>query len=166
MSTPRSRGLMRFRVSDSRSVEERFQEKYIPEPMSGCWLWIASVNACGYGTVRAYQKPMLAHRVAYLLYRGEIPEDTCVLHTCDNPPCVNPEHLFLGTPMDNVTDMERKNRSYHPAGENHGRAKLTADDVRLIRNDLRSRRIIAKEYGVSGFLISAVKKRKIWKNVI
>jgi hypothetical protein len=148
-----------------RPAEERFFEKFIPEPMSGCWLWIGSWNADDYGTINMGGKSTLAHRLSYALHRGEIPENICVLHSCDVPCCVNPEHLFLGTPLDNVTDMERKQRSCHPAGEHHGRAKLTEDDVRAIRIDLRGQRVVAKDYGVSAHTVMSIRHGRIWKGV-
>lgn len=88
----------------------RFEAKIEPEPNTGCWLWVASVNACGYGTIGVHGKSVLAHRVAWTLYRGEIPVGMCVLHICDTPPCVNPAHLFLGTPRDNAVDRQKKGR--------------------------------------------------------
>lgn len=91
-------------------IELRFHDKYIPEPNSGCWLWVAGVNACGYGTISEFGKSQLAHRVSFILHGGIISDAGLrVLHTCDVPCCVNPDHLFIGTQRENVLDMERKN---------------------------------------------------------
>lgn len=90
---------------------ERFEAKYIPEPNTGCWLWTSTQQTFGYGAFRfrgGYQK---AHRVAWILYRGVIPDNLCVLHKCDTPTCVNPDHLFLGSRTDNNADCIRKGRN-------------------------------------------------------
>lgn len=100
-----------------RPLFERFNEKWIPEPNSGCWLWTASTNPIsGYGVIGvSSEKTKPAHRVSWELYRGPIPagvghHGTCVLHKCDNRACVNPDHLFLGSNKDNVHDCMRKGR--------------------------------------------------------
>lgn len=87
----------------------------MPEPMSGCWLWAGYRNACGYGAVRVGRSVMLAHRVAWELSGRELPEFngftiSSICHRCDNPACVNPEHLFLGSFSDNLSDASRKGR--------------------------------------------------------
>jgi len=89
---------------------ERFEDKYIPEPMSGCWIWTARVSPAGYGQASYKRKSTFAHRLAWTLFRGPIPEGLCVLHKCDNPPCVNPEHLFIGTQIENIRDCVAKGR--------------------------------------------------------
>jgi len=144
----------------------RFWKYISPEPNSGCWLWDGGVNACGYGILGVFQRSTLAHRFSYQLHYGDIPAGLNVLHRCDVPCCVNPEHLFLGTQNDNVQDMERKARSYHPRGEAHGRAKLTESDVVAIRADTRASRAIAEDFGVSKLVIRHIKKRKLWSHVL
>src|ERR1700761_3720809 len=111
-----------------RSLEERFFDSVMPEPNSGCWLWVGSLNENGYGTIGVAYKTQLAHRVSYRLHVGPIPDGLNVLHKCDVPCCVNPDHLFPGTQETNVIDMENKGRALHYEGEAHGRAKLTAED--------------------------------------
>jgi len=90
---------------------ERFHEKYVINPDNGCWEWTATLDQSGYGLL-GYEGSMKgAHRFSYKIYKGEIPKGLYVLHKCDNPPCVNPEHLFLGTQKDNMDDMYNKGRA-------------------------------------------------------
>jgi len=88
-----------------------FEQKFIPEPNSGCFLWLGGVSDRGYGRVRLFGKTAVASRASWILYRGAIPVGSHVLHRCDNPLCVNPDHLFLGTPQDNTDDMLAKGRN-------------------------------------------------------
>lgn len=91
-------------------TKDRFFEKVIPEPNSGCWLWIGAWHGDGYGIVKIRQVNFRTHRVSWELHNGPIPDGLCVLHKCDTPCCVNPNHLFLGTQPDNVQDCLNKNR--------------------------------------------------------
>src|SRR5216684_5016973 len=95
-----------------RSVRERFEEKYIPEPNSGCWLWDGSLDSHGYGQLSSKRgsRPHRASVVSYELYKGGVPNGWCVLHRCDVPCCVNPDHLWLGTRKENSIDMVEKGR--------------------------------------------------------
>lgn len=96
--------------------EERFMSRVEPEPNTGCWLWTGPSNSKGYGKTTHGFMPsgagriVLAHRMAWIIRFGSIPDGLCVLHRCDNPPCVNTDHLFLGTQGDNSTDKARKCR--------------------------------------------------------
>jgi hypothetical protein len=90
---------------------EKFEARFIPEPMSGCWIWTAGCNGDGYGCIYDLDgRACSAHRVAWELFSGPIPEGIEVLHHCDNRPCVNWQHLFLGTQLDNIVDMVSKGR--------------------------------------------------------
>jgi hypothetical protein len=96
-----------------RGLLPRFEEKYIPEPNSGCWIWTGWVNRAGYGYINIngrHERDTEAHRAAWLLFRGPIPEGMYVCHKCDIPSCVNPDHLFLGTQTDNMRDASAKGR--------------------------------------------------------
>lgn len=110
----------RFRRKGIR--EQRFWDKVnkdgptMPHMTTPCWEWIGSRNKQGYGQFGAGG----AHRYSFLLHFGELPTDKDICHTCDNPPCIRPDHLFSGTTQDNILDMERKGRAYHPGGLNHG----------------------------------------------
>jgi len=131
-------------------IEERFW-RFVRKVTDGCWHWIGAQNERGYGMF-AYDGERLAHRVAYKLFKGPI-DHQCVLHQCDNPPCVNPDHLFLGTRYDNHLDMLKKAR---------GKKKLSIDDVRAIRCDNRSLKQIALQYDVTPNMISLIQRRKNW----
>lgn len=148
------------------TVTERFHQKYTPEPNSGCWLWTASGNNKGYGQIRRGQTQAKAHRVSWELHHGPIPDNLCVLHTCDTPPCVNPHHLFLGTVADNNADMVAKGRHSAVSGESHYRAKLTAAQVVEIRSRQgQTHKALAKEFGVSNQQISKIRAGEFWKPV-
>lgn len=140
---------------------------------AGCWEYQRGRSAKGYGqiTIRAHE--WSTHRAAWMLVHGD-PGEMHVLHKCDNPPCCNPEHLFLGTNGDNVRDSVAKGRRKMPAkhqksrGNAHFRAKLTEADIPGIREMLSlglSCREIGEFYGVSSPTIQAVKKRRTWVHV-
>ena len=96
-------------------LTKRFHNSYIPEPMSGCWLWIKQTSKKGYGQIQeGLRRHIAAHRLSYEMHIGEIPKDMLVCHRCDVRCCVNPQHLFIGTPQDNTDDMHRKNRWVKP----------------------------------------------------
>lgn len=103
------------------SLAERFSERFIPEPNSGCWLWDGALNHHGYGQLsQTCGRPVKAHRVSYELSCGPIPQGMHVCHHCDVRSCVNPDHLFLGTQADNMLDMKKKGRAFRPgAGRTH-----------------------------------------------
>lgn len=120
--------------------QDRF-EKHFFKAHEGCWIWTSGKMRFGYGTLRNDKgRPEPAHRISYKLYVGDIPDGLCVLHKCDNPPCVNPAHLFLGTRKDNAQDMLKKNRGGHNknnfAGHLNPNAKLTLEDKDFIENNL------------------------------
>lgn len=143
-------------------VEARFARKV--QVTDGCHLWAGAKNSDGYGSFNVGGVACLAHRVAYDLAHGS-PGSAQVLHRCDNPACVNPDHLFLGDHADNMADMARKGRGRTRVGPAHHAAKLDPEKVRSIRADPREHRVIAKDYGVSHMVIGAVKRRETWKHV-
>jgi hypothetical protein len=144
----------------------RFMDKVLPEPNSGCWLWTATVNDDGYGHFGvARSRPEKAHRVSYRLFKGEIPKGLFVCHKCDVPGCVNPDHLFLGTPKANARDRDQKKRT--AVGRQNGRAKLTEDLVLSIRSlsNVSSERQIARLFGIHRSTVNAVLSGRTWSHV-
>ena len=138
----------------SRPEQERFWERV--NKTSSCWLWTASTNKNGYGKFRdARWAHVTAHRFSWILANGPIPEGLWVLHRCDVPGCVNPDHLFLGTARDNNLDMMKKGR-----GRWIPPRKLTEDDVRAIRKRIPNETLtaIAKDYGLHMTNISNIKR--------
>ncbi len=138
----------------------------------GCWEWSGSVDSKGYGRIRGAgsRRHIKAHRVAWFIRHGEDPGEMCVLHRCDNPPCVNPAHLFLGTVLDNTHDMLRKGRDRFVSrpGELNPCAKLTEDEVRgVIRQILagQTNTAIAKSLSVGHALISRIRVGRVWQHV-
>jgi hypothetical protein len=149
--------------------------RYWPKVRQGaadeCWPWTAFTNPRGYGMFRVVAGRMdLVHRLAWEIANGPIPDGLQVLHHCDNPPCCNPAHLFVGTNADKVA----KGRASYPhpwrQGERHHGAKLTAEQVREIRAaDVTApgaRAALAKQYGVTPGLITNILKGKVWKSLL
>lgn len=134
---------------------------------SGCWEWSGKcLDSYGYGIVTRNKKTMKAHRVAYELFKGPIPDGMCVCHTCDNRRCCNPSHLWLGTNADNIRDKVDKGR--HVQGERQWSAKLNNDKVRKIR-ELASTGLsapkIAERFGVGNTTVYQVINQTHWKHV-
>ena len=123
----------------------------------GCWEWTGAISDFGYGVFYCHNDKYMAHRVAYSLAIGSISFGLCICHTCDNPGCVNPKHLFLGTHQDNMDDMAAKGRSGSSAGKSRPPRKLSHEQVLEIRLDSRRLKDIAPNYGVSMSLISNTK---------
>lgn len=148
--------------------DERFWALVDRQGPDECWPWRGTRDPRGYGSFTPVSglPAVHVHRHAYRLAKGPIPRGLYVLHHCDNPPCVNPAHLYAGTPLDNMRD--KVDRGRQPRGSGHGRAKLTEDDVRAIRR-LRamglSQQAIAIRYGVSQANISAILLGTTWTHV-
>lgn len=139
-------------------LEERFWEKV--DKSGDCWLWTGCVNSYGYGRINIKKKIIKAHRVSWGLLFGPIPKGLCILHKCDNPPCVNPDHLFLGTLSDNTKDMIAKGRG--------GNVKLFPNQVREIQRRFKAGEIgtiLAKEFGVNQGAISKIITGRTWKEI-
>ena len=133
---------------------------------SGCWEWFRAKNKGNYGLHNCPKECRLAHRVSWVIYYGEIPNKLHVLHKCDNPPCVNPDHLFLGTDGDNAKDMIRKNRQC--LGVKRRGTKLTVAKVLKIKKLLQageSRAKIADKFSVSTGCIAGIAEKRSWKTI-
>lgn len=128
----------------------------------GCWEWIGHIGQRGYGQVKDKYKTKLAHRVAYELANGPVPEGMRVCHRCDNPVCVNPAHLFLGTDADNMQDKAAKGRCNPERGEKHHAAKLTEMQALDILVSTLKGKDLALMYGVSPATISDIKTGRKW----
>lgn len=148
-------------------IHERFWKSVAVSDPDACWLWKQSTRGPGYGSAFMDGRKMDAHRVAWTIACGVIPDGMLVLHTCDTPLCVNPAHLFLGTHKDNTADMIRKGRSKLNTSQGRNpNAKLDIQRVTEIRQLLaegETHRNIAGRYGVTQASISYINTGKTWK---
>lgn len=147
----------------SRTLRQRFEEKFYITP--GCWIWTAKRNDDGYGKILFDGKSVGAHRVSHEIYIGPIPGGMYVLHKCDQPRCVNPDHLRIGTHADNMADKVARNRNARNCGEKAGNSKLTEAKILAILSDRRTQTEIAKYYGVTQAQISRIKRRETWRHI-
>ena len=142
----------------------RFLEKVDVKSNDKCWEWLGYKTWEGYGRLRNLNREkILVHRFSWLIHFGKIPEGMLICHHCDNPPCVNPEHLFMGTHQDNAIDRERKNRRKAPKGEESSLSKLKNKDVIEIREKFRNGKRncdLAREYKVHPSTISLIVLKK------
>lgn len=134
--------------------------------INGCWIWAASKNQDGYGKLAdGHGGWIFAHRVAWEIFNGPIPNDMEICHECDTPACVNPTHMFLGTHAENMLDCKVKGRANGSSGAKNGRAKLTPSDVLAIRRSGLSHGKLAEKFSVSATLIRYIRIRKAWASL-
>jgi DNA-binding XRE family transcriptional regulator len=157
-------------------TKDRFFSKV--DMSSGCWIWQGAINEGGYGIFWDNNKPIRAHRWSFKFFNGELNDDICVLHNCpegDNPLCVNPHHLFLGTRADNIQDMVSKGRQNFSGpgahkGEKHHLSVLSEGEVVEIRkireSDKLSYQELATLFGVSKPTIQAIIKGFTWRHLL
>lgn len=145
------------------SLKDRLLAKISADKNTGCWNWTAGKFWNGYGQIQVDRMPRGAHRVSYEVHRGSIPEGMFVLHCCDNPGCVNPEHLFLGTHAANMADMVFKGRQ--PRGLANGQTKLTAADVIAIRSANGRHHEIADRFGISRATVTHIRSGRRWAHM-
>ena len=148
--------------SKSIPIMDRLSKRLLVMP-SGCWEWQGYRTPAGYGRIwqNVIKETIPTHRAMWEIVFGPIPDGKCVLHKCDNPPCCNPAHLWLGTHTDNAADKVAKGR--HAKGEKAGGAKLTLSDVESIRVDPRLHRVIAAEFGIVRQNVSMIKCGERWR---
>ena len=150
--------------------QQKFWDKVlIPFESSECWMWQAYRDKHGYGRFRKPGKNQVpAHRIAYQIAYGPVDQATLICHTCDTPPCVNPRHLFAGTPQDNMNDKIKKGRSNTPRGEQKT-CKLSEAAVRELRKryipGVLSMNKLATEFGVDAETVRDVIRGKTWMHV-
>lgn len=152
----------------SQKFINRFNLKWHLDRITGCWMWHAAIAGKGYGNIglERQRKQVYAHRASYEIHVGEIPKGRYVLHKCDNPGCVNPEHLFLGDAGANARDMAAKGR--HLFGERNTESKLNESDVRKIRQlceDGMKQAKIAQMYGICQMTVSRIHRRERWQHI-
>jgi predicted XRE-type DNA-binding protein len=148
------------------SVSERFWSKVVRGLPDECWKWNAARHSDGYGWFVVTDRPEKAHRVAYQLAVSEIPNGMWVLHKCDNPLCVNPSHLYLGTVKDNSRDAVERNRTAH--GERSKSSKLKeaeVHEIRRLRKQGVKQSVIAGQFGISQSHISGIESRRFWNRL-
>lgn len=148
-----------MRMRQSGSLQDRFFSRFIKLD-NGCWQWVAHADKDGYGVLPSNKKNIRAHRFSYELHIGQIPNGLVICHRCDNPGCVNPNHLFSGTAKDNAQDSLQKGRHY--VGEKNGRSKLTQENVKEILNSSLNGQQLANKFSVTRATINRIKRREGW----
>lgn len=157
-------------------MKDRIRAGAAVDPVTGCWNWKKCVQGNGYGRIRTGARTLYVHRASYQAFHGPIPEGMDVCHKCDNRRCCNPEHLFAGTRLDNMRDALEKGRVSHgerhsiavPKGEANSKAKLSANEVVVIRSLVASgqcRKEVAGRFGVSYDNINRIVNRNTWRHV-
>lgn len=160
----------RFAYGHGRSqpLAAQFWENVHRKTDNECWPWEGNRSGGRYGRLRNHGQQLAAHRTSYEIHFGTIPEGMFVCHTCDNPICVNPRHLFLGTPNDNMQDKITKGRERYLRGDENPASRLTTTEVIAIRERARSgetQSALARQYGISQSTISEIVLYKIWRSV-
>lgn len=146
-------------------IELFYKNTIIPENTDDCWIWKCNKTS-RYGVIKVDSKPKLVHRFSYEYFNGPIPNEMYICHHCDTTKCVNPKHLFIGTPKDNCDDKMKKGRHKARKGEEQGNAKLTNNQVREIKQKLREgmkRCDIAMEYNARALQIGKIARGEQWK---
>lgn len=138
------------------SAEEAFMNRI--QKTETCWIWTAGKTKAGYGIMTLNRRNVFAHRHSYTIFRGPIPDGLVLMHSCDNPACVNPWHLTPAKQKDNALDARDKGRLRH--GEQHHACRLTSEQVESIRQDTRSNVALSVEYGITANYLSAIRHNR------
>lgn len=144
---------------------QRFESYIIPEPNTGCWIWLGCTMETGYGRFNLNKRNTFAHRVSYALYKSNAPSGLLICHTCDNRWCVNPDHLYIGTHSENNLDAYRRRKRKNIQGVNGSNTKLCNEDVFFIRSSQLTRKLLAEKFNVSVPLIGKIQRRLLWKHI-
>lgn len=144
------------------SLKDRIERLSIPVPHCGCWLWLGSINSDGYANIGIGGRSIGAHRISWLAFRGPLLPGDHVLHQCDIPSCVNPDHLFIGSHASNMQDKKEKGRAQRLSGSQNGRAVLTPEQVLEIRAAKIGCLRLSRQYGVSTSCIKNIRNGKRW----
>ncbi len=142
-------------------LKDRFEKFF--DKVNGCWEWKGALRGKGYGCFKVDGKNKIASRVSYELYKNSISPSKLVCHSCNNPKCVNPDHLYLGSYQDNTKQAVEQGRQFVAKGELNGSCKLTEAEILAIKSDTRSQRKIAKEYNCSQLHVSRIKRNLVWR---
>ncbi len=149
--------------------QEEFLSKVYPEPNTGCWLWSGAYHYIGgHGSINAknHNGFAWAHRFSYFIHKGDFDRTKLICHTCDNPACVNPDHLYIGTTKTNSDDKVSRNRQMR--GEKYPLSKLKESDIisiRSLNNSGIQQKDICKEFGLSSAMVSLIVNRKRWAHI-
>jgi hypothetical protein len=147
----------------SRSVEDVLSNYKV---VDGCWEWQGTLLIYEFYGVACFEgKRYRAHRLSYVHHVGEIPDGKIICHHCDNPKCINPEHLYAGSHKDNTRDMYERGRQNAPKGIDRPNVKLTEDQVIKIRGDERNHKLIAIQYEIAASTVSSIKTRRTWNHI-
>lgn len=156
-------------LSRGKSAQEFFDEMTIPEPNSGCYLWLGTaLGKKGYGAISWRGEMDTAHRWAYRQFKGAVPREKIICHKCDVRMCVNPDHLWLGTYQQNTDDMMKKGRHRTgdaPKGSAHYKAILTESDVLAIRAAKKGSYALAERYGITYANLKSIRNRRSWRHI-
>ncbi len=152
-----------FRCPNHWTLQQRLEYWSIPDPASGCIICWATPRVRNYPSISWKHKNITAYRLAWQLYRGPIPAGMFVCHRCDFPPCVNVDHLFLGTNAENMADRDNKGRQ--AKGEHNGNAALTEEAVLEIFSYPASTRVTAKIFGISNQTVFRIRRKRTWKHI-
>lgn len=152
----------------NKSLADRFEAKVEYEPNTGCWLWSGAVNNRGYGQIGRDGKIVLAHRVSLEIHSGSVAANDHVLHRCDTPPCVNPDHLFRGDHRANMDDMIAKGRKVQLRGDETPAAKLSTQTVLGILAAFKrgeSVRAVARRLGIAQGTVANISAGRTWAHL-
>jgi len=146
-------------------VDKAFNERYTIAP-NGCWEWTSYKSKKGYGTIFTVDGTILAHRYSWEKVNGPIPKGLFACHRCDNPSCCNPDHIFIGTQMENIQDCVAKGRRNTRKGTAVNTNKLTEEQVLRVFYDTRLAKEVAKDFGISHYTVAGIRLKKSWKHLL